>query len=147
MSSKNDPMDVPAVLDGLRQAITLQHRSAIAYTLAAGSIFGLAYQGLADRFWTFAEAELHDLRLLIEKVVALGGEPPADMAPVQWTAHAEDAVDRLIDDEAEAIACLHGVIPHTGQQPESEALEHLLEHLIMRKQNQVDFLVRARRAD
>ena len=51
------------------------------------------------------------------------------------------AVDALIDAEDETIAALHEVIPHSGQEPRSEALEHL----IMRKQNQVDWLRRARR--
>jgi hypothetical protein len=51
------------------------------------------------------------------------------------------AVDALIDAEDETIAALHEVIPHSGQEPRSEALEHL----IMRKQNQVDRLRRARR--
>ena len=32
------------------------------------------------------------------------------------------------------------MIEHSGQEPRSEALEHLLEHLIMRKQQQADFL-------
>jgi hypothetical protein len=50
------------------------------------------------------------------------------------------AVDALIDAEDETIAALHKVIPHSGQEPRSEALEHL----IMRKQNQVDWLRRAR---
>jgi hypothetical protein len=50
------------------------------------------------------------------------------------------AVDALIDAEDETIAALHEVIPHSGQEPRSEALEHL----IMRKQNQVDRLRRAR---
>ena len=40
---------------------------------------------------------------------------------------------------------LHAVIPHSGQEARSEALEHLMEHIIMRKQNQVDWLRRARR--
>jgi hypothetical protein len=51
------------------------------------------------------------------------------------------AVDALIDAEDETIAALHEVIPHSGQEPRSEALEHL----IMRKQNQVDWPRRARR--
>ncbi|MDP9070518.1 MAG: hypothetical protein M3N68_04400 [Actinomycetota bacterium] len=54
------------------------------------------------------------------------------------------AVDLLIDTECEALAALHAVIPHTGQEPRSEALEHLLEHVIMHKQEQVDTLLRAR---
>ena len=34
---------------------------------------------------------------------------------------------------------------HSGQEAASEALEHLMEHIIMRKQNQIDWLRRARR--
>jgi hypothetical protein len=32
----------------------------------------------------------------------------------------------LIESEDEAVAALHAVIPHTGQEPRSEALEHLM---------------------
>jgi hypothetical protein len=37
------------------------------------------------------------------------------------------------------------VIPSTGHTGDSEALEHRLEHMIMRKQEQVDALERARK--
>ena len=47
--------------------------------------------------------------------------------------------------EQEAIAALHAVTRPTGQEPRSEALEHLMEHLIMRKQAQVDLLLRVLR--
>ena len=46
----------------------------------------------------------------------------------------------LLEHEREVVAALHAVIEHSGQEPRSEALEHLLEHVIMRKQQQVDFL-------
>jgi hypothetical protein len=42
-----------------------------------------------------------------------------------------------------AIEALQDVIPTTGQERRSEALEHRLEHIIMRKQEQVDALIRA----
>src|SRR5688500_14636485 len=113
----DDKMDVPAVLAQLCQALVLQQRSALQYTLAGGSIAGLAYQGLADRFFAFAEAELRDVRLLVEKIVGLGGEPLADVAPMRWTADAEEAVAWLIESEQEAVAALHAVIPDTGQEP------------------------------
>ena len=45
----------------------------------------------------------------------------------------------------ETIEALQAAIEPTGREGVSEALEHLLEHLILRKQNQVDFLIRARR--
>lgn len=45
------------------------------------------------------------------------------------------------------MASLHEVITHSGQEPRSEALEHRLEHVIMRKQQQIDFLWHAVGAD
>ena len=41
---------------------------------------------------------------------------------------------------------LQAAIEPTGREGRSEALEHMLEHLIIRKQDQIDFLVRARRS-
>lgn len=140
----NDPMDVPTVLKALCAALPLQKRSALQYTLASGGIVGLAFQGLADRIFGYAEEDLRDARLLVEKIVGLGGDPSTDVAPLRWTADAGQAVDWLIESEQETIAALHAVIPDTGQEARSEALEHLMEHMILRKQSQIDFLLRAR---
>ena len=85
------------------------------------------------------------LRRLVEKIAALGGDPTPKVAAVSWNVDPTKALDALIEAEDEAVAALHAVIPHSGQEPRSEALEHLMEHLIMRKQNQVDWLRRARR--
>ncbi len=57
----------------------------------------------------------------------------------------DKAVSRLIELEQEAIEALQDTIPATGHTGDSEALEHRLEHIIMRKQEQVDTLLRARR--
>ena len=142
---KTDPMDVERVLAGLNAALPLQYRSALHYALTAGSVSGFSFQALGDRMWPFAEAELHDARLLVEKIVGLGGDPTTDIAPMRWSADPGEAVAALIEGEDECLAALHDIIPYTGQEPRSEALEHLLEHLILRKQNQVDFLRRASR--
>lgn len=141
----NDPMDVATVLEALRAALPLQQRSVLQYTLASGGIVGLAFQGLADRVFGYAEDELRDSRLLVEKIVGLGGDPSTDVAPLRWTADAKEAVAWLIESEQEAIAALHAVIPETGEEARSEALEHLMEHMILRKQSQIDFLLRAGR--
>jgi hypothetical protein len=47
--------------------------------------------------------------------------------------------------EQGAVETLPAAIEPTGREDRSEALEHLLEHVILRKQAQVDFLLRARR--
>ncbi len=143
--SDQDAMDVPEVLESLRTALALQQRSALQYTLLGGGMVGLAFQGLADRIFRYGEEELRDARLLVEKIVGLGGEPGTEVAPLRWTADADEAVGWLIKSEEEVIAALHAVIPQTGEEPRSEALEHLMEHMILRKQSQIDLLVRAQR--
>jgi len=143
---KTDPMEVDAVVDGLNDALALQLRSALAYTITGGTLTGFALRGLAAEMRAFAHAELDDARHLVEKVATLGGAPAVGAAPVERHDDPADAVRWLIAAETECIEALHAVIPHTGQEGRSEALEHRLEHVIMRKQEQVDALIRAARA-
>jgi bacterioferritin (cytochrome b1) len=140
-----EKLDVEGAVEGLNAALRLQYRSALQYSLASGSLFGFEFQALGDRLWEFGRAELEDARLLIEKVVALGGEPTTEVAELQWTGEPDAAVEWLVESEEEAVEALQAAIEPTGREGRSEALEHTLEHLIMRKQAQVDFLLRARR--
>ena len=136
-------MDVGAVLEALNRALSLQHRSVLQYTLNAGSVFGLEYQAFGDKLSSFAAAELDGARELVEKITALGGEPSTEVPKLDWTDDSPAAVERMIELETEAVEAFQAVIPHTGHEGRSEALEHLMEHLILRKQNQIDFLLRA----
>lgn len=145
MSDEN--MDVEAVLERLNRCVTLQYRSVLQQTLTSGSLFGFEYQQLGERIWSDADAEINDLRLLIEKVTALGGSPNTEVAELRWTGDPSDAVQWLVDTETELVDALKDAIEPTGQEGRSEALEHTLEHIIMRKQNQIDFLLRARRTE
>ena len=107
---------------------------------------GVEFAPLAPQLWTFAADELADARRIAEKLVTLGGSPAAKVEAVSFDGLDPAAIlDRLIEFENEAIEALQDVIPTTGHTGESEALEHRLEHLIMRKQEQVDTLVRVRR--
>lgn len=144
--SEDEKLDVEGAVKLLNEALRLQHRSSLQYTLSSGSLFGLEFQAFGDRFWEFGQAELEDTRLLVEKIASLGGEPTTDVADLRWTGDPGDAVEWLIESETEAIEALQAAIEPTGREGRSEALEHMLEHLIMRKQNQVDFLLRARRS-
>ena len=145
VTDPDERLDVDQAAERLNQALALQYRSSLALTLAAGSVFGLQYQGLGDHLWRFASAELEDARRLVEKLGALGREPTTEVPEVRWTADMGEAVSYLIEIEEEAIASLQEAIEPTGREGRSEALEHLLEHLILRKQDQVDFLIRANR--
>src|SRR5688572_2482461 len=145
MASSEEILDVELARERLNAALSLQYRSALGYTLASGSLFGFEYQALGDRRWEYGRAELADTRLLGEKIVALEGEPTTEIAPPSWTGDPTAAVNWLIETGTEASEALQAGIEPTGREGRSEALEHLLEHLIMRKQNQIDFLLRARR--
>ena len=138
-------MNLGAVREKLAKALRLQYRSVLQYTLTAGSITGIEYQGVGDRLWLFAEAEIEDTRRLVEKLAALEDEPPVRAPDLRYDGEPRNALEWLIDAETETIEGLQDVIPETGQEGASEALEHLLEHLILRKQGQVDFLKRALR--
>lgn len=138
-------MNLGAIREKLAKALRLQYRSALQYTVTAGSIVGIEYQAFGDSLWRFAEAELEDARRLVEKLAALEGEPPVRAPDLRYDVEPREALEWLIESETETIESLQAVIPETGKEGASEALEHLLEHLILRKQGQVDFLTRALR--
>ncbi len=144
--SDDERMDVPKVLDLLGKAIPLQMRSTLQLAWVAGSAVGVEFQSIAVKFEQFSQDELHDTRRLMEKMMALGGTPPIEVAPLEAIPSSVEGVRRLIELEQEALDALHAIIPPTGQEARSEALEHLLEHVIMRKQHQIDFLLRVSRA-
>ena len=135
-----EPMDVEKVLDGLNRAICLQAQSVVRMSLLAGSLRGLAAVGARAQLRQFVLAETEDMVRLAEKASALGGSPVAEVGRIQVSRKPEEALPELLQAEQEAIAALHAVIPATGEEARSEALEHLMEHMILRKQQQVDFL-------
>jgi bacterioferritin (cytochrome b1) len=137
-----EKMDEAAVIKGLNAALEKQYRSALDFTILAGSTRGFSYQALGDKLWAFAEEELADSRRLVEKVTALGGDPATKPEVSVWQSDTEQTVAQLIAAETDCIDTLKACIPHTGQEGRPEALEHLLEHIILRKQNQVDLLLR-----
>jgi bacterioferritin (cytochrome b1) len=140
-----ESLDVEEAISRLNDALSLQYRSVHQYMLSSGSLFGFEFQALGDRLWAYAQAELADARRLVEKIVALGGAPTTVLAALEWTGRPDAAVEHLIATETEAVETLQRAIEPTGREGRSEALEHMLEHLIMRKQDQIDFLVRAKR--
>lgn len=140
-----ETLDVEGAVECLNKALRLQYRSALGYTLAAGGIFGFEYQGFSSELADFGRSEIDDTRHLVEKIATFEGEPTTEIAPLDWSKDPQELVEWLIKAEEETIEALQAAIEPTGREGVSEALEHLLEHLILRKQNQVDFLIRASR--
>jgi bacterioferritin (cytochrome b1) len=141
----DERMDVEEQIECLNRALRLQHRSVLLYSLTAGSVIGLEYQAHADKMRAHSLAELEDATRLVEKITALGGEPTTAVAPMEFSEDPAEALDKLIDCEGETLEALQAAIEPTGREAASEAVEHRLEHMIMRKQEQVDYLLRARR--
>ena len=138
----DDAPDLDALRSVLGEAVRLQCRSPLLFTLVAGTMTGLDGQAVAGRLSEYAVAELDDTAKLVEKSFALGCTPTLEVPEVRAEGDAKVKLHNLVETEESIISALHDVIPETGQQPWSEALEHLLEHLIMRKQWQVDYLRR-----
>jgi bacterioferritin (cytochrome b1) len=141
----DEEMDVEAQVDALNGALGLQQRSVLQYALTAGSIVGLEFQAHADKLSGFATAELEDAIRLVEKITALGGDPVTEPAKASWTGDPVEQLDKLIKAERETLETMQAAIEPTGREAASEAVEHRLEHMIMRKQEQVDYLLRAQR--
>jgi hypothetical protein len=136
-------MDVEAVRKQLSIAVSQQLGSLVSLTLLAGSLRGAAYVGLKVRLQEYAVAEVADTQRLVEMFCALGGElQPLETLPPPATESAT-ALRDFVQRDKDVMASLHAVISHSGQEPESEALEHLIEHVLLRKQEQLDFLLLA----
>jgi bacterioferritin (cytochrome b1) len=140
-----EKMDVDQQIECLNRALRLQHRSVLHYSLVAGSVIGLEYQAHAQKMREHSLSELEDATRLVEKITALGGEPTTDVAPISFTPDPGEALEKLIESEGETLEALQAAIEPTGREAASEAVEHRLEHIIMRKQEQVDYLLRAKR--
>jgi bacterioferritin (cytochrome b1) len=140
-----ETMDVEKQIECLNRALRLQHRSVLHYSLVAGSVIGLEYQAHAAKMREHSLSELEAAMRLVEKITALGGEPTTEVAPISFTSNPDEALQTLIDCEGEALEALQAAIEPTGREAASEAVEHRLEHVIMRKQEQVDYLLRAQR--
>ena len=143
MPESEELLDETKAVDRLNQALSQQYRSALQYSIAAASLRGIEAQGLAGQLTGFGDEELSGARLLIEKIVSFGGEPTTEIAPLRFEAEAKASLKWLASCEEEVIEALQESIEPTGREGRSEALEHMLEHQIMRKQEQVDFLQRA----
>jgi bacterioferritin (cytochrome b1) len=143
MPEEEEKLDEKEAVKRLNKALALQYRSALQYSIVAASLSGIEAQALGSKLTEFGDAELADVRRLIEKIVSFEGEPTIDVAEPSFDAGTEQALRRLAKNEEATVEALQEAIEPTGREGRSEALEHLMEHLILRKQHQVDFLNRA----
>ncbi len=144
MPDEEELLDEQGAIDALNKALAMQYRSALQYSLTSSSLTGIPAQAIGGLLIEYGDLELADARLLIEKIVSFGGKPTTEVAELRNPKDVDDGLDHLIETETETIEALQASIEPTGREGRSEALEHMLEHMIMRKQRQVDLLARAR---
>jgi bacterioferritin (cytochrome b1) len=143
MPDSEEKLDEKEAVRRLNVALELQYRSALQYPIVASSLTGLEAQALGSKLTEFGDSELADVRRLVEKIVSFGGEPTTEVAELRFETSVKGALAWLAQCEEAAVEALQEAIEPTGRDGRSEALEHLMEHLILRKQTQVDFLNRA----
>ncbi|HEU5104976.1 MAG TPA: ferritin-like domain-containing protein [Solirubrobacterales bacterium] len=142
MPDSEEKLDEKEAVKRLNAALELQYRSALQYSLTASSLTGIEAQALGSHLTGFGDLELADARRLVEKIVSFGGDPTTKVAELRFDRNAKSALRWLAECEEAAVEALQEAIEPTGRDGRSEALEHLMEHLILRKQTQVDFLNR-----
>jgi bacterioferritin (cytochrome b1) len=140
---EEEKLDEKEAIKRLNEALEMQYRSALEYSIVSSSLTGIETQALGPKLTEFGDSELADVRRLIEKIVSFGGKPTASVAELRFESDAKKAIALLAENEEEVLEALQQAIEPTGREGRSEALEHLLEHLILRKQTQVDSLRRA----
>jgi bacterioferritin (cytochrome b1) len=143
MPDSEELLDEKEAVKRLNVALKLQYRSALQYSIAAATLTGMEALALGPQLTEFGDRELNGARAVIEKIVSFGGKPTTEVAKLKHQAKPEKAIQWLVECEEEVIEALQEAIEPTGREGRSEALEHMLEHQIMRKQQQVDVLSRA----
>ena len=143
MPDAEEQLDEKEAVRRLNAALGLQYRSALQYSIVASSLTGLEAQALGSKLTEFGDSELADVRRLVEEIISFGGEPTTEVAELRFETSVKGALAWLAQCEQAAVEALQEAIEPTGREGRSEALEHMLEHQIMRKQRQADFLKRA----
>jgi bacterioferritin (cytochrome b1) len=142
-TSGREPLDAVEVVRRLNDVLPLQYRSMLQFTIAAASLTGLQCQAAAEKLEEFAAAELADTHRLVMKVVALAGSPATQVAGLRHEENPRQMLTQIVESEEQAIEAIVEAIPPTGTEGRGEAVEHLIEHVLYRKQEQVDWLLRA----
>ena len=133
------------LIRALNVALPLQHRCALAFAIAAGTLPGPEGVALSGRLRRWAADELLDVERVAARIATVGGRPATDIAglkaPKTWKA----TVQWLADCQRQAIDAFVDAIPADADDAEGEATEHLLEHVISRKRDVLETLERALR--
>lgn len=138
-------IDRAEVAAGLGRALPLQARDAMAAALAAGTLPGVEGVTLQAPLRRMATHAVEDLERLAGRIATFGDHPSVAPPEVSLPKTVPAALRALRDMLQETLDALVDAIPADADDAEGEATEHLLEHVIARKRDDLELLERALR--
>lgn len=97
-------MNSDAVIDALNEAIALEHAASMQYKQQALLVRGLWRPLYADHFYAAAKEAMDHARKFGQKVVALGGVPTLEIAPLKQAIALEEMLAHDLEVERKALA-------------------------------------------
>ena len=142
MGEATDPKTLVA---GLNKALPLLARDAVASALAAGAMPGVDGVVMRPRLARMAAADLADAERLAARIASLGGAPAVQVAKLELPKSVGPSLRWLVWMQRETNDAVVAAIPADADDAEGEATEHLLEHIVSRKRDDIELLERALR--
>lgn len=132
-------MDVTRVIDRLNRVLSIEISAVIQYQQLAFLVQGPHRIEFAEYFEKASDDSRNHARLIGRKIVALGGLPTVEPAPIRQEAELEAMLRRSLELEK---ANLTAVLEAHAVATDNVALRMLLEDLALDEQNAIDELER-----
>ncbi len=91
------------LIDALNMGLSLELQAIVQYLHHSYSIMGPFRSALADELSDFSKAEMHHMEYLSNKIVALGGDPTTQPAPISTSRNIMEMLQQDLNGENTAI--------------------------------------------
>ncbi len=98
------------LIDALNRALSLELQAIVQYLHHSYEIMGPFRSALAGELSGFSKAEMKHMEYLSKKIVALGGDPTTQPAPIKTSSNAMEMLQQDLDGEKTAIDHYKNVI-------------------------------------
>ncbi len=91
------------LIDALNKALSLELQAIVQYLHHSYEVMGPFRSALAGELSSFSKAEMHHMEYLSNKIVALGGDPTTQPAPISTSNNVMEMLQQDLDGENTAI--------------------------------------------
>jgi len=130
-------MNRERVIEALNEAISLEHAAALQYKQQALLVRGLWRPVYADKFAAASKEAMRHAHAFGQKIVALGGLPTLEVAPLKQAISLEDMLVHDVEIERKALAAYERAL-ELGK--DDTALRNMLEDQIEAETHDVEDL-------